>query len=51
VFAEGMPFAGEEERSGVIRVTDYLQKMVLKSDGKGGTQGNHHHIVCDSWVT
>ena len=28
------------EKSGVIRVTDYLQSMALTSNGKGGCKGN-----------
>lgn len=39
VIAESNTFSNEGERKGVIRVTEYVQKLVLMSDGKGGCSG------------
>ena len=39
ILAQSREVASHEERSGVIRVKDYLQTMAITTDGKGGTKG------------
>ncbi|XP_077996931.1 LOW QUALITY PROTEIN: phosphatidylcholine transfer protein-like [Glandiceps talaboti] len=43
VLGKSEPFACEPERSGVIRVDDFHQSLVLRSDGKNGTKAFMHY--------
>ena len=39
MLAQSVQLSSVAEKSGVIRVTDYLQQCALTGDGKGGTKG------------